>query len=158
MKNGFRCDRLIDGPVFFDLISIRVKIFLPVALSLRTIPPIFAAAPQNSMTTKTLSKSDSMIHKPGRNLFAGRMDALSRLLAKKQLGFYVLYSAPAGLSLFYTLIKSTLDLQDAKSNLSTPDEMPEWMMSPGRAVVAAMTFPYIAILWIMKGLKHVYFR
>ncbi len=87
------------------------------------------------------------------------MDAQSLLLAKKQhmLGFYVLYSALDGLSLFYIMFKSILELQVTKSNLSTPDEMPEWMMSPGRAVVAAMTFPYIAILWTMKGLKNVYF-
>ncbi|CDZ76070.1 hypothetical protein BN59_00334 [Legionella massiliensis] len=139
------------------------------------------------MTTETLSEGDSSNHKPSSlDLLAGRMDAQSRLLAKKlhELGYiYVLFGALDGLSLSYSMMKYYFDMLLANSDLSSSDEMHDWMTSPEGAAIAATTSislivfsmlanhfddedqnvfkRYIAVIWpycrdTMKGLKNAY--
>lgn len=139
------------------------------------------------MTTQTVSDNLEKLQEPDYvDLIAGRMDAESRLLAKKlhELGYiYALYGALDGLSLSYSMVKYCFDVFLTDGSASSSDVMHEWLLTPGGIATAASSAitlivfsmlanhfddddknlfkRYVAILWpycrdAMKGLKNAY--
>lgn len=107
------------------------------------------------MTTESISiSSTEKAPESSVYLIAGRMDAQSKLLAKKlhELGYiYALYGALDGLSISYSMFKYLFDLLN-KTNAS--DAMHEWMVSPeGLAIAASTTISFIAFSMLANHFK-----
>ncbi|ASQ44671.1 hypothetical protein [Legionella clemsonensis] len=138
------------------------------------------------MTSELTPENSESVESSSIYLIAGRMDAQSRLMAKRlhELRIvYAIYGALDGLSLSYSMIKYTFDLLYGNGNVSTSDLMHEWMLTPeGIAAAATSTITlvvfamlanhfqdddankfksYLATVWpycrdTMKGLKNAY--
>ncbi|KTD22779.1 transmembrane protein [Legionella lansingensis] len=138
------------------------------------------------MTSTSDSDDSEVKHDESSSIYliAGRMDAQSRLLAKRlhELGYiYALYGALDGLSLSYSMIKYAFDMLNKVG--SSSDAMHEWMLTPEGIVLTASSSltlivfamlanhykdddknqlkAFIATVWpycrdVMKGLKNAY--